>query len=77
VLLNNGRRRAFQIQPRSPTLPKFSRRWPAYLTDVDGEGIPDLYMLSEIAFGPQEKRRMDGGLTLSLLKGTRRQLVKK
>lgn len=66
VLLNDGHGK-FSFKP----LPRMAQMFPAYgcvIADVDGDGIPDVYLVGNF-FGPQvETGRMDGGLSL-LLRG--------
>ena len=66
VLLNDGAGH-FQFRP----LPRLAQAAPGFgvvLTDIDGDGVPDLY-LAQNFFSPQpETGRMDGGLSL-LLRG--------
>ena len=65
VLLNDGHGK-FAFKP----LPRLAQMFPAYgcvITDVDGDGKPDVYIVGNF-FGPQvETGRMDGGLSLLML----------
>ena len=65
LLINDGKGR-FEFRP----LPRLAQASPGFgvvLTDVDADGITDLY-LAQNFYGPQpETGRMDGGLSLLLL----------
>ncbi len=66
VLLNDGSGR-FEFKPL-PRLAQISPAFGAVITEVDGDGIPDVYIVHNF-FTPQlETGRMDSGLSL-LLKG--------
>ena len=64
VFVNDGKA-GFSFLP----LPRIAQSAPGFgivLTEVDGDGIPDLYMVQNF-FGPQpETGRMDGGVSLLL-----------
>jgi hypothetical protein len=67
VLINDGTGR-MQFRPL-PRLAQISPGYGVVLTEVDGDGYPDLYLVHNF-FGPQpETGRMDGGLSL-LLRGS-------